>query len=92
MSRVKTRNTNHSYKRAYERCGWDKETAKVMMKNASKYGITPFQLPQSDRQLDLILKQFKTNRRIKIYKGYVFIFASTSTRCYTIYPLESEKE
>ena len=36
MGRVKTQNTDHSYLRAAERCGWDENKARKMMKLAQK--------------------------------------------------------
>ena len=33
-----------------------------------------------------------TFRRIKYYKGYIFVFAHTSTKCYIVYPYPYENE
>ena len=90
MGRTKTRNCLHAYFRASERCGWSVEKAKEMMRLASRKGLSPYQLENGELKDLLIYRQLKTNRRIKFYQGYIFIFASTSTRCYTVYknPLE----
>lgn len=88
MARNKTKNCNHAYYRASERCGWDRKTADLMMKLASKKGLSPENLGEGEQADLLRFRQLKTCRRIKYYKGYVFIFASTSTRCYTVYPFD----
>lgn len=88
MSRTRAKNCNHAYYRASERCGWDKKTADRMMKLARMYGIAPENLKGGEGADLLRFRQYKTNRRIKYFQGYVFIFASTSTRCYTVYPFD----
>ena len=93
MGRNKVANCDHAYYRASERCGWSKKEAQEMMRLASKKGLAPSQIKDNKELKKLLMfRQLKTNRRIKYYKGYIFIFASTSTRCYTVYknPLESE--
>ena len=97
MSRVKTTNTDHSYLRAAERCGWGKKKAREMMKQASRFGISAGNLPPGPEKNFLAKKQYGSpSKRIKLYQGYVFVFCSTSTRCITVYPLpdlaESEIE
>ena len=37
-------------------------------------------------------RQVGQSRRIKYYAGYIFVFASTSTRCITVYPYPKESE
>lgn len=92
MGRTKTKNCNHAYYRASERCGWSKREADEMMRLASKRGISPYNLHDGKVKDLFVFRQLKTRRRIKIYRGFVFIFASTSTRCYTVYPLPKESE
>ena len=48
----------------------------------------------SDGELRSFLKarQVGQSRRIKYYAGYIFVFASTSTRCITVYPYPKEPE
>jgi hypothetical protein len=92
MSRLKARNTNHAYFRAAERCGWDKKKAEQMMRYASKNGKAPYSLPPGPERDYLIRKQQCTHRRIKLYLGYVFVFASTSTKCFTVYPMPEEEK
>lgn len=90
MSRVRTQNTDHSYYRAAERCGWSKRKARDMMKAAQRYGKMYENLPEGELRAFLEQKQLCQHRRIKYYAGYIFVFCSTSTRCITVYPYESD--
>lgn len=92
MSRIKTLNCNHAYLRAAERCGWDEIKARKMMKLAQKEGKLYYDIEDEKLKKFLKARQINTVRRIKYYEGYVFVFASTSTRCYTVYPYEEKKE
>lgn len=85
MSRNRVENTYHSYFRAAERFGWDKAHAKKMMKNASRYGKSCENVEPGPLQDFMRARQVSTRRRIKYYAGYIFVFASTSTRCLTVY-------
>ena len=88
MSRVKTQNTDHSYLRAAERCGWGKKKAREMMKMASRYGKSYGHFADGPVKEFLEKKQFgNPSKRIKLYQNYVFVFCSTSTKCITVYPL-----
>ena len=97
MSRVRTQNTDHSYLRAAERCGWGKKKARDMMKAASRFGISAGNMePGPEKDFVSKKQQGNPHKRIKLYQGYVFVFCSTSTKCITVYPLpdlagESEK-
>lgn len=95
MGKTKTNNTNHSYYRAAERLGLNKEKARKMMREASRYGINGLgYTDDSDKFINnkrlmryLQKKQyFNPHKRIKFYQGYVFVFCRTSTRCLTVYP------
>jgi protein tyrosine phosphatase (PTP) superfamily phosphohydrolase (DUF442 family) len=91
MSRVKTQNTDHSYIRAAERCGWGKKKAREMMKQASRFGIAAGNISPSPLQEYVAKKQYgNPYKRIKLYQGYIFVFCSTSTRCITVYPVPKE--
>ena len=92
MSRIKTLNCDHAYFRAAERCGWNEGKARKMMKLAQRYGKLYTDKSLEDKDLIKFLKnrQINTYRRIKYYDGYIFVFASTSTRCYTVYPYEKK--
>ena len=92
MSRVKATNTDHSYYRAAERCGWGKKKARDMMKAAQRYGKMYGNLPEGELRNFLKSRQVGQYRRIKYYAGYIFVFASTSTCCITVYPYPKEQE
>ena len=92
MSRVKATNTDHSYYRAAERCGWGKKKARDMMKAAQRYGKMYGNLPDGELRSFLKSRQVGQHRRIKYYAGHIFVFASTSTRCITVYPYPKEQE
>jgi len=92
MSRIRTQNTDHSYYRAAERCGWGKKKARDMMKLAQRYGKMCGNLPEGELRTFLEQKQFGQNKRVKYYAGYIFVFCSTSTRCITVYPYEGKVE
>ena len=89
MSRTRVPNTDHSYFRAAERCGWTRYVAKKMIKDAQRYGKTYDHIKDNKELADFMkARQVSTRRRIKYYLGYIFVFASTSTRCYTVYKYE----
>lgn len=91
MSRKRVPNTNHAYFRAAERCGWTKPFAKQMMMNANRKGVTYSKMDNPEIAEFMRARQVSTRRRIKYYLGYIFVFASTSTRCYTVYKYEGDK-
>ena len=91
MARIKTQNTDHSYLRAAERCGWSKRKAREMMKAASRYGMAVGNMQPSLLRNYLAQKQWgNPHKRIKLYQNYIFVFCSTSTRCITVYPVPAE--
>lgn len=88
MSRTRVPNTDHAYFRAAERCGWTRYEAKQMMKDANRYGKTFGQIKDKELAEFIKARRVNTRRRIKYYLGYIFVFASTSTKCYTVYKYE----
>jgi hypothetical protein len=62
------------------------------MKEAQRHGKTYANLPEGELKNFLEARQKNQHRRIKYYNGYIFVFASTSTRCITVYPYEPEKK
>lgn len=92
MSRNKVDNTNHAYLRAAERCGWNRERAKKMMRLANRYGKTYEHIEDEYIATFLEARQLGTKRRIKYYCGFIFVFARNSTKCYTVYKYEGETE
>lgn len=63
------------------------------MKSAQKHGLTYENVVDNERLRTFLKNRQKhTFRRIKYYKGYIFVFASASTKCYTVYPYPYENE
>lgn len=58
------------------------------MKEASRYGISAGNIP--DGPLRRYIASKGDAKRVKYFKGYVFIFAKTSTSCITMYPVDEE--
>lgn len=85
MSRVKTKNTLHSYERAAERAGITKNEAKRLFREVSSANITSIHSMPSGPLKKYLIRKSGTGKRIKYYKGYVFVLCSTSTRCLTMY-------
>lgn len=92
MSMNKKRNTKHSYDRSKERFGLSKSTTKLMIKNAYLFGASPNDLKDENLKAKLLHKEKSNHKRIKVYKNKIFVFCSTSTKCITIYPVDSESE
>jgi len=91
MSRMRTNNTDHSYIRAAERCGWSRKKAREMMKLASRYGVAVGNMEAGPIRNYLAQKQWgNPHKRIKLYQNYIFVFCSTSTKCITVYPLPTD--
>lgn len=87
MSRTRVKKqTKHGIMRFKERCS--SIPAKNMdsfIKSASKHGFSPAHFPESPFKHYLLAKQRKNNKRIKIYKDFIFIFNSTSNGLITMY-------
>lgn len=90
--RIRVPNTDHAYYRASERLGWTRKHAKEMMKLANRYGKTFDHIKDKEISEFVKARQVGTRRRVKYYNGYIFVFASTSTRCYTVYEYGQDRE
>ena len=88
MSRTKVKNSKHSYDRVKERTNLSKRETEKLMKEASRYGISAGNIP--DGPLRRYIASKGDAKRVKYFKGYVFIFAKTSTSCITMYPVDEE--
>lgn len=89
MSRTKVKKqTFHGVKRVKQRCGITNDRSlKNFVKAASKHGYSPQHLNEGRLKNYLINKSQRRNKRIKIYKGYVFIFNNTSDGLITAYEI-----
>ena len=88
MSRTVVKNSNHSYERVKERTNLSKRETIKLMKEASRYGLSANNIPEGPLRNYVASKG--NNKRVKYYKGYIFIFAKTSTSCITMYPVDEE--
>jgi len=85
----KQKPTHHSLLRMAERCGiTNAKAATNMIRNASKLGRGIQSFPDGELKNYLLSK--KHNKRVKVYKGIVFIFNKTSDRAITLYPIPNE--
>lgn len=88
MGKKKFKNnwTNHALERAMERTNWGKREFTDNAKLASKYGISPHNLPDGPLKESLLKKG--DYKRIKVFKNYVFVYCKTSNRLITLYPVD----
>lgn len=69
--------SEHAYKRARERCGWNKKTLDRMLVKVTEQGIEHGEVVGSKkRYLDGVYLSHKKASSIKLYGEYVFIFVS----------------
>ena len=64
-----------------------KGNVKAFIKSASVHGFNPCDFPQGPLSDYLTNKVRHRNKRIKVYKGFVFVFNRTSNRLITGYEL-----
>lgn len=88
MSRIKRKNPIHVFKRAAERTDFSKREAQRLIKEAQTAGKAYGNIPPGP--LADYIKSKGNTKRVKVYQGYVFIFARTSTACITMYPIPEE--
>lgn len=82
------KNSSHSINRARERSNLSKRKTNSLMKEASKYGLSYDHLPEGP--LREYIRKRSYFKRVKLYKGHVFVFAKTSTACITMYPVDPQ--
>lgn len=85
MSRRRISNTKHSFKRAKERTELTKDEAKCLIREASVKGKAWGNLPEGP--LKEFVKKRSKYKRVKYYRGYIFVFNKTSSSCITMYPV-----
>ena len=92
MSRTRCKNqTAHGMRRVSERCGISKDNAKCFIRAASIHGYSPSHMPEGSKLRDYtLLKEYGKGKRVKIYKGFIFIFNNTSNRLITAYPIPDD--
>lgn len=81
--------TKHSLERMGSRIGiTNKKNAENMIRNASKKGLSINDFPPCGLKDYLLTKD--VGKRVKVYKGNIFIFNKTSDRAITLYPIPEE--
>lgn len=88
MSRIKAKDSVHVFERVAERTTLSKRDAKRLIKEAQTAGKAYSNIPPGP--LADYIKSKGTTKRVKVYQGYVFIFARTTTACITMYPIDEE--
>ena len=85
----KQKQTHHGIVRMAERMGINnKKIATDIIRKASQSGLDICDFPDGAFRDYLFSK--KHNKRIKVYKGFVFIFNKTSDRVITLYKIPTE--
>ena len=75
----------HAYDRCAERLGLSKRSVNTLAREASKYGESAEHIKDIEIRNYLLSKGHY--KRVKYYKGIVVVFAKTSNRLITAYPL-----
>lgn len=78
--------SRHSKQRMMERANVSRNQEKFF-KNALQYGLSIEQIKDEKLKKELKNRE-KWNSRIKVYKGYVFVYSRNSHQLYTLYKLE----
>jgi hypothetical protein len=91
MSRTRlNKMSQHSINRALERCGIKGNgNITLMTNNAIVKGQNPVEFPK-DSELGKFLRSKEHGKRVKVYKGKVFIINKNSNRLITLYPIPEE--
>jgi len=79
--------TYHGYKRATERVALNPKELQRISLWAIKNGINPHDIPEGALKKYVLSRVNRYHKRIKLYRGYVFIFFETSRRMITCYPV-----
>lgn len=80
--------SKHSKERMKERVGIkSNKIAQNFFRNALQYGVSPEQVEDELLKQRLRSRQ-KYNSKVKLYKGWVFVYSKNSHQLYTMYKLE----
>lgn len=79
--------SKHSKKRMRERTNLNHQERKGLFRKALDYGKSPNDI--NDEKLKRFLEKTaeKNDTKIKLYKGYVFIYSKNAKQLYTMYRL-----
>lgn len=79
--------TFHGYTRIKERTDIGEKEIRNLSRLAIKNGVNFGQVPEGAFRNYLNWKVAKRGKRIKLYRGYIFIFFLSSRRLITVYPI-----
>lgn len=79
--------TQHGYLRIKQRSNINDNELKQISSSAIKKGINFGELPSGPLKSYVGFKKRQKDKRVKLYKGYVFIFFINSKRLITCYPI-----
>ena len=89
--------TTHYYSRAKERANSSRSNAVRFASNARRYGHSPsyYESKLKDRpELEpfflFLKKKEQTGKKVKVFRGWIFIFNSTNSNPTTVYPVPEE--
>ena len=77
--------SKHSKQRMIERTNFNHDERRKLFQNALRYGKVPHNMKEGPLKQYLMSKQWKC--KVKLYKGYVFIYSKNSKILYTMYEL-----
>ena len=80
--------STHSKIRMRERTGLNHKERRKLFRNALDYGKSPMQIKNEKVQQFMLARSNKC--KIKLYKGYLFIYSKNSHILYTMYKLPKE--
>lgn len=84
---IKKQFTTHGLNRIKERTNINENDFKMLSRYAVKNGISLNQIPQGELNKFVASKVAVKNKRVKLYRGYVFILNKNSYRLITCYPI-----
>lgn len=79
--------SKHSKKRMKERANITRNQ-KSFFRNALKYGKSPAEINDEKLKYRLISISMTKKTKVKLYKGYIFIYSKNAHLLYTMYKLE----
>lgn len=82
--------TKHGYLRVKERTTITDNEINTLSSYAIKNGVNYNEIIDGPLKMFVWNKQRKGNKRVKLYRGYVFIFFLNSRRLITCYPIPDE--
>ena len=79
--------SKHSKKRMRERTNLNHQERKGLFRKALDYGKSPDDINDETLKKFLIKIAEKNDTKVKLYKGYVFIYSKNAKQLYTMYRL-----